>query len=97
MAKTGIQQKRRRYVHKQEQDTSNAYVGGNNGSNKGKKYNTGDYTTKKTKGYDSLTAEGKERRGRGGSGKTKYKSTTTGSKARNRSTNRRNKAKSGGK
>lgn len=96
MAKTGIQHKRRRYVHKQEQDTSGVY-GGNKGSNKGKQYNTGDNATKKTKGYDSLTSESKERRGRSGSGKTKYKSKTTGSKARNRSTNRRNRAKSGGK
>ena len=95
MAKTGIQHKRRRYVHKQEQDSSNAYVGGNNGSNKGKQYNTGDYTLKKTKGYDSLTSENQERRGSAGTGKTKFKSKSTGSKARNRSTNRRNKAKGG--
>lgn len=93
MAKTGIQQKRRRYVHKQEQDTSNAYVSGNSGANKGKLYNTGDNATKKTKGYDSLTAEGKERRGRKGTGKTKYKSRTTGSKAKARSANRKQKAK----
>lgn len=93
MAKTGIQHKRRRYVHKQEQDTSNAYVGGNKGANKGKQYNTGDNATKKTKGYDSLTAEGKERRGRSGSGKTKYKSRTGGQKARSRGTNRKQKAK----
>jgi len=93
MARTGIQQKRRRYVHKQEQDTSNAYVGGNSGANKGKHYNTGDNATKKTKGYDALTGEGKERRGRGGSGKTKYKSRTGGAKARARGANRKQKAK----
>lgn len=93
MAKTGIQHKRRRYVHKQQQDTSNAYIGGNAGANKGKRYNTGDNATKKTKGYDSLTGEGKERRGRGGSGKTKYKSRTGGAKARARGTNRKQKAK----
>ena len=89
----GAGPKPRRGVEKTPQDTTRVY----GGSKVGRRYNTGDNATKKTKGYDSLTSENKERRGRSGSGKTKYKSKTTGSKARNRSTNRRNRAKSGGK
>ena len=95
MPRTGIQHKRRRYVHQQEQDTSHTYVGGNAGANKGKKYSTGDNAMKKTVGYDALQGEKKERRGRGGSGTTVRHSKTTGQKAANRSRNRKNKAKGG--
>lgn len=93
MARTGIQHKRRRYVHKQEQDTGSVFGGGGSGSQRGRRYNTGDNATKKTKGYDSLTSEGQERRGRGGSGTTVRKSRSTGAKARARSANRKQKAK----
>lgn len=94
MARTGIQQKRRRYVHKTQQDSSGTYAGGNGGANKGKKYSTSNTATKKTQGYDVLTGEGKERRGTK-TGKSTHKTRTTGQKARTRSTNRKNKAKGG--
>lgn len=90
----GAGPKPRKKVEKKSQDTSNIY-GGNRGANKGKSYSTGDNAMKKTKGYDALTSETKERRGSKGTGKTKYKSKTTGQKARSRSANRRNKAKGG--
>lgn len=96
MPRTGIQHKRRRYVHQKQQDTSNAYVGGNGGSNKGRTYLTAHTPLSKMNTLDNLQGENKERRGRRHTGTTHTKSTTTGQKARNRSSNKRNKAKRGG-
>lgn len=58
---TGI--KARRNKSWKGQDTSSTYSS-NRGSSNRKNYNTGDYTLKKTKGYDSLTKNSDERRGR---------------------------------
>lgn len=96
MAKTGIQHKRRRYVHKQEQNTSDVYAGGNAGANKGKTYAHHNSPLSKGSTLDNLQGENKERRGRKHTGQTHYKSKTTGQKARSSGANKRNKAKRGG-
>ena len=68
MARTGIQHKRRRYVHKKQQDTSGVYGGsGSRNRSKGGNYAQSDNTLKKTQGYDTLSGLNKERRGRKGS------------------------------
>lgn len=60
---TGI--KSRRNKSWKGQDTSGVYGANKRGSsNRGKNYNTGDNTLKKTKGYDSLQKNEDERRGR---------------------------------
>jgi hypothetical protein len=65
MAKTpyfdnvAIGTKKRRHVRKTKQNTKNVYS-----SNKGKNYNTGDYTLDRTKGYDNLSKNEEEKRGR---------------------------------
>ena len=96
MAKTGIQHKRRRYVHKQEQSIKDIYYGGNDGANKGTTYTHTNSPLSKGSTLDNLQGENKERRGRKHTGQTHHKSTTTGQKARSRSANKRNKAKRGG-
>jgi len=97
MAKTGIQHKRRRYVHKQEQNTSGVYGGsGNSGANKGTTYAHSNSPLSKGSTLDNLQGEKQERRGRKHTGQTHYKSTSTGQKARSRGANKRNKAKRGG-
>ena len=95
MARTGIQHKRRRYVHKTEQNTGSVYGGGNDWSNKGKTYTRNTSPLSKSS-MDSLVGEGKERRGRKHTGQTHYKSRSTGQKARQSGANKRNKAKRGG-
>lgn len=95
MARTGIQQKRRRYVHKQEQNMGSVYGGGNDGANKGKSYTHSNSPLSKSS-MDNLQGEGKERRGRKHTGTTHTKSRTTGQKARQSGANKRNKAKRGG-
>ena len=65
MAKKATGIKSRRNKSWKGQDTSSAYGANKNGSsNRGKNYNTGDNTLKKTKGYDSLQKNEDERRGR---------------------------------
>ena len=59
---TGI--KARRNKSWRGQDTSSTYSHGTGSSNRGKNYNTGDNTLKKTKGYDDLTRNRQENRGR---------------------------------
>ena len=94
MARTGIQQKRRRYVHKKTQDTSNAYVGSGGGSTRtGGTRSRADNALKKTQGYDSLTSERRETRGRKTGNSKRKPSTTGGAKARARSANRKQKAR----
>ena len=96
MAKTGVTQKRRRYVHKQEQNTSGVYGGsGNEGANKGTTYAHKNSPLSKGSTLDNLQSEKKERRGRKHTGKTHFKSTSTGQKSRSRGANRLNKAKRG--
>lgn len=96
MARTGIQHKRRRYVHKTEQNTGSVYAGGGNaGANKGKTYSHSNSPLSKSS-IDNLQGEGKERRGRKHTGTTHTKSRTTGQKARQSGANKRNKAKRGG-
>lgn len=58
MAKRGAGPKSRREVNKVHQDTTHTYRPDN------LDYHTGDYTLKKTRGYDSLQSENKENRGR---------------------------------
>ena len=95
MARTGIQHKRRRYVHKTEQNTGSVYGGGNDGANKGTTYTHSTSPLSKSS-MDNLVGEGKERRGRKHTGQTQYKSRSTGQKARQSGANKRNKAKRGG-
>lgn len=54
----GVGRKSRKNVNKVHQKTDHTYRPDN------LNYNTGDYTLKKTKGYDSLQNENKENRGR---------------------------------
>jgi len=97
MPNTGIQHKRRRYVHKQDQNTGDVYGGaGNRGANKGADYTKGRSPLNRVNTLDNLQSERKERRGRKSTGTTRYKSSSTGQKARSRNANRRNKAKRGG-
>lgn len=63
MARNGIGVKRRREVEKVSQSSGRAYSS-NNTRRRGSKYDTGDYTLSKTKGYDKVNKENKERRGR---------------------------------
>lgn len=63
MAQRAMGLKRRRNMAWKKEDTSSTYSGSKS-SNRGKNYNTGDYTLKKTKGYDSLQKNTDERRGR---------------------------------
>ena len=62
MARNGIGVKRRRKVEKVSQSSGRAYH--SNAGRRGSKYDTGDYTLNKTKGYDKVNKENKERRGR---------------------------------
>ena len=62
MARNGIGVKRRRKVEKVSQSSTRAYH--SNDRKRGSKYDTGDYTLKKTKGYDKVQKENKEHRGR---------------------------------
>lgn len=65
---TGKIYKKRRKVEKVSQDTSRTYS-----RKSGLDYNTGDYTLKKTKGYDDLSSKDKENRGRKKGSKDKKK------------------------
>ncbi len=59
---TGI--KARRNKSWRGQDTSHTYVAKSSPDNRRGNYNTGDNTLKKTKGYDDLTRNRQENRGR---------------------------------
>ncbi len=74
---TGI--KSRRNKSWKGQDTSGVYGANKRGSsNRGKNYNTGDNTLKKTKGIDDLQGETKEKRGRTKSNAPRGKKKGTG-------------------
>jgi len=88
----GAGPKPRRRTEKVNQNTDNVY-GGNNGANRGKSYTKKNNPTDRGNRIDNLQGEKKERRGRRSTGTTKFKSKTTGQKARSRNANKRNKAK----
>lgn len=83
-----IQKKRRKPAEKVYQPTTHAY------NYESKKEDRG--VLKKTVGFDSLSGTKKEKRGRK-KGDTNGKARTSGSKVRNRRSNKQSKAKRGGK
>ena len=93
MPRTGIQQKRRRYVHKQTQDTSGVYGGGSSSTRTGGLRRRADNALKKTQGYDALSSERRETRGRKTGNSKRNPSTTGGSRARARGASRKQRAR----